>query len=88
MTKTAILTLAIYCGVEFLSGFTLALMTAMAATTNGEMPNWLSITFAVLTGISATTKTLMPVLKAMLVDFGLKMNGDASPVVKAAAKIA
>lgn len=87
MTKTAILTLGLYCGVEFLGVFMGALMVGMTATTNAEMPNWTAIVFAIFTGLSAPIKTVLPILKAMLVDFGLRMDGDASAVVKAAAKI-
>jgi len=87
MTKTAILTLALYCGAEFLGVFVGALTVAMTATTNAELPNWTSLVFAVLTALMAPIKTILPILKAMLVDFGVKMNGDASAVVKAAAKI-
>lgn len=87
VTKTALLVLALYSGIEFLGGFTGALMTAMLATGAGQIPNWAALVFACLTGVSATAKTLLPVLKTMLADFGLKLNGDTSAVVKAAAKI-
>lgn len=87
MNKTAILVLALYSGLEFLAGFTGALTTAMLATETGALPNWPSLIFAVLTGVAATVKTLLPVLKAILADFGVKMDGDASAVVKAAAKV-
>lgn len=87
MTKTAILVLTLYCGAQFFSTFLGALMVGMTATTNAELPNWTAIVFAVFTGLMAPINTLLPILKALLVDFGVKMNGEASAVVKAVAKI-
>jgi hypothetical protein len=87
VTKTAILVLSLWCGTLFLGGFSGALMTAMLATGAGELPNWAALAFAALTGLTAVTGKLLPVLQTMLSEFGVKVNGDASAVVKAAAKI-
>lgn len=87
MTKTAIIVLLISTGVDFLMGFSGALTTAMLATENGALPNWPALVFACLTGLTASAKSIQPVLKAMLHDFGLQVNGEASAVVKAAAKV-
>lgn len=87
MTKTALLTLGIYCAAEFFGVFLGGLSVAMTASGAAELPNWTSLTLVVLTALMAPLKTLMPILKSLLVDFGVRMNGDASAVVKAVAKI-
>lgn len=87
VTRAAILVLILYIGLEFLGGFTGALMTAMLATGSGSLPNWAALVFAILTGVSATARTLLPVLKGMLSEFGVRVNGDTSTVVKVATKV-
>lgn len=83
MTKTAILVLAIAVGVEFLQQFATGLIAAMMATGDGALPNWAALIVAVMGGLLASGKFLMPILKAMLVDYGVKMNGETSPVSRA-----
>ena len=87
MLKTALLLLAISTMVDFLLGFGGALGTAMVATGNGALPSWSAVIIAGLTGLAASMRTLQPVLKSMLLDYGIKVNGaETNAVIKAAAK--
>lgn len=87
MVKTALLLLAISTAVNFLVGFAGALMAAMVATGDGALPNWAALIIAFCTGTLNSLQSLQPILKQMLVDYGIKVNGaETSAVVKAAAK--
>jgi hypothetical protein len=87
MMKTALLLLSIYAMSDFLMGFGGAIGTAMLATENGAFPSWSAVIAAAVTGMMASLRTLMPILKSMLQEYGIKVNGaDTSAVVKAAAK--
>ena len=87
MTKTAVLLLAISAGVDFLMAFSAALTASILASEWGALPNWSSLVVAGLGGITAAARSLQPVLKQLLVDHGIQMNGDVSAVVKAASKV-
>ena len=87
MMKTALLLLSIYVLADFLMGFGGAIGTAMLATQAGELPSWGAVIAAIVTGMMAALRTLTPILKSMLQEYGVKVNGaDTSAVVKAAAK--
>ena len=87
MTKTAVLLLAISAGVDFLMAFSAALTASILASEWGGLPNWSSLVVAALGGSTAAARSIQPVLKQLLVEHGLKMNGEVSAVVKAASKV-
>ena len=88
MNKTALLLLSISAFVDFIMGFSASLTASMLATGNGALPNWSALVVSALGGFTASARSLQPVLKSLLQDHGLKVNGETSAIVNAATKVA